>query len=334
MAGVTVKFVVAQGGGSVGSPTALTDAQGIASAGSWTLGAAPGVNEVDAVVGSLPAVRFTATALQPVPAPPVTSGGFHITIRWIASGSPRQQQAVTSAIARWQSVIASDLTNIPMNAPAATCFSTQPAINEMVDDVLIFVELVSIDGAGKVLGEAGPCYVRSDDGLPVVGHLKLDTADLAQMETYGTLDDVVLHEMGHILGIGTLWPDKSLLLGGGTPDPTFTGVGAVAAYSALGGMGANVPVENTGADGTRDGHWRESVFGNELMTGYIGGTPNPLSALTIASLQDLGYGANTSAASGYTLGGLSQNLTTGIDLRHREHLKKPKFKVDRQGKRH
>ena len=330
--GVSVTFVVKQGGGSVGSPTAITNAQGIASAGSWTLGGTPGINEVDAVVGSLAPVHFTATALQPAPPPPI-AGAFSITIRWLASGTLRQQQAVTSAAARWESIISSDLSSIPMTAPAATCFSTQPAINEMVDDVLIFVELVSIDGAGKVLGEAGPCYVRSDDGLPVVGHLKLDTADLQQMETYGTLDDVVLHEMGHILGIGTLWSDRNLLLGVGTPDPTFTGLGAVAAYNMLGGPGASVPVENTGTDGTRDGHWRESVFGNELMTGYIGGTPNPVSALTIASLQDLGYGANPNAASGYTLGGSSQNLTNAVDLRDREHVKKPRFKVDRHGKR-
>ena len=326
--GVTVTFAVAQGGGVVSSPSAVTNAQGIASAGSWTLGATPGVNEVDAVVGSLAPVRFTATALQPPPPPPV----FQITIRWLASGSPRQQQAVTNAAARWETIIASDLSSIPMNAPAAACFSTQPALNEMVDDVLIFVELVNIDGAGKTLGEAGPCYIRSDDGLPVVGHLKLDTADLQQMETYGTLDDVVLHEMGHILGIGTLWTDKNLIVGVGTPDPTFTGLGAVAAYTTLGGLGPSVPVENTGAAGTRDGHWRESVFGNELMTGYIGGTPNPVSALTIASLQDLGYGANTRAASTYTLGGSSQNLTVGVDLRGREHVKKPRFKVDRHGK--
>lgn len=26
-----------------------------------------------------------------------------------------------------------------------------------------------------------------------------------------------------------------------------------------------VPVANTGGPGTRDGHWRESVFGNELL---------------------------------------------------------------------
>jgi hypothetical protein len=50
-----------------------------------------------------------------------------------------------------------------------------------------------------------------------------------------------------------------------------------------------VPVENTGGPGTRGSHWRESVFGNELMTGFIDAGSNPLSAVTAASLRDEGY---------------------------------------------
>ena len=335
VAGVTVRFIVVQGGGIVSNPTATTDAQGIASAGTWKLGSLPGLNEVDAQVGSLPLVQFTATGIQPPPVPPVSTGSYNITIRWIASGSARQQQAVVNAAARWQSIITSDLGSVPMSAPANACFTGQPAINETIDDVLIYVELVSIDGVGKILGESGPCYIRTEDGLPVVGHLRLDTADLQQMEQNGTLDDVVVHEMGHILGIGTLWTNANLLTGAGTQDPEFTGTGAVSAFNTLGGVGTSVPVENTGADGTRDGHWRESVFGNELMTGYISGTPNPISALTIASLQDMGYGANKSAAATYVLGGSSRNLSRGpgLDLRHHERVFKPKFKVDRRGRK-
>ena len=32
-----------------------------------------------------------------------------------------------------------------------------------------------------------------------------------------------------------------------------------------------------------------SVFGNELMTGFLNAGRNPLSRLTIAALQDMGY---------------------------------------------
>ena len=105
----------------------------------------------------------------------------------------------------------------------------------MVDDILIFVELVDIDGAGKTLGQAGPCYIRSDDSLPVV-ELKLDQADLQHMEAIGTLDNVVLHEIGHVLGIGTLWPTKNLLVGAGTVDPQFVGTSRIAAYHSMGGL--------------------------------------------------------------------------------------------------
>jgi hypothetical protein len=322
--GVSVSFVVTAGNGSVANATSTTNAQGVASAGSWTLGTA-GTNTVDARVGSL-SHRFYATAQ-----PAVVVSPYAITVRYLATPSARQQQAVTNAVARWQSVITRDLADISVNGAANTCWEGQPAFNERVDDILIFVELVEIDGAGKVLGEAGPCFVRSDNSLPIVGHLKLDAADLRQMESYGTLDDVVLHEIGHVLGIGTMWPDKNLLQGKGTTDPMFMGAGAISVFRTMGGTTLGVPVENTGGEGTRDGHWRESTFGNELMTGWVGSGNNPLSALTVASLADLGYGANSSAASGYSMSGSSGQLIN-IELGH-EKLKKPKFKVDRSGRK-
>ena len=57
-----------------------------------------------------------------------------------------------------------------------------------------------------------------------------------------------------------------------------------------------MPVEGTGGAGTRDAHWREKVFGDELMTGWISGPTQPLSRTTIASLADLGYEVEPLAA--------------------------------------
>jgi hypothetical protein len=62
-----------------------------------------------------------------------------------------------------------------------------------------------------------------------------------------------------------------------------------------------VPVENTGGAGTRDSHFRESVFRNELMTGFVGTSGNPLSRMTAASLGDMGYVVDLSAAEAFTL---------------------------------
>ena len=64
-----------------------------------------------------------------------------------------------------------------------------------------------------------------------------------------------------------------------------------------------VPVENVGTvgDGTRDSHWRESVFDHEIMTGFIDRTSNPLSATTVGSLQDLGYVVDVTKADPFAI---------------------------------
>src|SRR5205814_4913622 len=89
--------------------------------------------------------------------------------------------------------------------------------------------------------------------------------------------------------------------GAGGTNPRFLGAQATAAYNQIFGRNdTSVPVENSGGSGTRDSHWRESVFGNELMTGWVGpGTALPLSRVTIASLADLGYQVNLNAADAY-----------------------------------
>lgn len=275
----------------------------------------------------------TTTTGGPATTSPVSS--FNITLRYVGGdATPRQQAAVAAAVARWQTVIAGDVSDITGNAPADACFPGQPAINERIDDILIYVEFAPIDGVGQVLGEAGPCYIRNEGGLPIIGHLELDQADLQQMERNGTLDAVVLHEMGHILGIGTLWPASNLLAGAGGTDPRFTGSQAVSAYRTLGGLEATVPVEDSGADGTRDGHWRETTFGNELMTGYISGSTNPMSAMTVASLRDMGYNANTSLASSYSFASSMQRITASpalVKFNGAEYMAAPKFLMHRDG---
>jgi Leishmanolysin len=84
---------------------------------------------------------------------------------------------------------------------------------------------------------------------------------------------------------------------------SFIGSHATFAYQLLGGTGNSVPLETTGGAGTAGAHWSEAVFGDELMTGFIAGVPDPLSIVTIGALQDMGYTVNYSAADAYTLPG-------------------------------
>ncbi len=198
------------------------------------------------------------------------------------------------AAARWSQVITGDLPNMTYNGVA-------------VDDLLISVRVHSIDGVGGILGQAGPDAFRPTTYLPYHGTMEFDSADMADMQADGSLYYVILHEMGHVLGFGTLWDQKRLLAGEGTSNPRFVGSHAVAAYNQIFGVAATgVPVENTGGAGTRDAHWRESVFKSELMTGWIGpAATDPLSAVTIGSLWDLGYQVNMSAADSFSPSGTS-----------------------------
>lgn len=60
--GAEVVFAIATGGGSVSGATAITDADGLASAGSWTLGQVPGVNTLTVSVTGASVTPLTLTA--------------------------------------------------------------------------------------------------------------------------------------------------------------------------------------------------------------------------------------------------------------------------------
>ncbi len=68
VSGVTVVFAITSGGGSVTGPTPVTDSNGKAAVGGWTLGNTAGPNALSAKVsGSEILVTFSATAVVPPP---------------------------------------------------------------------------------------------------------------------------------------------------------------------------------------------------------------------------------------------------------------------------
>lgn len=297
---IPVVFTPASGSGTVTGNTVLSDpATGTAFVGSWTLGTA-GTQTLLAsstrIAGKT--VSFSATVVQSL---------FDVEVRFIGDGaSTAVRTAFAAAAAKWRSIIVGDLHNTTLTAGAGTCGSWSPAINETVNDVIILARIAPIDGVGQILGQAAPCLVNSRTNLPALGLMEFDEADVATMVSNGSFTDVVVHEMGHVLGIGTLWNfRRSLLSGATTEDPFFTGTSARAQFASINTVtysGNPVPVENTGAAGTRDSHWRESVLGRELMTGFLNrNTANPLSRLSVGSLQDMGYLVNVSGADPYSI---------------------------------
>jgi len=97
------------------------------------------------------------------------------------------------------------------------------------------------------------------------------------------------------------------------------------------GNGA-VPVENTGSPGTRLAHWREATFGQELMTGWLGAAPNPLSAHTMAQFRDLGYEVNDALSDSYSFAAAIQ-AQVAIPLQLIERgLTSPLMVINRAGR--
>jgi hypothetical protein len=238
---------------------------------------------------------------------------YKLEVRFLGGLTPAQKNAFKDAADRWTKVIVGDVPSVLVDG-------------EVIDDLLILAQGVEIDGPGGILGQAGPTHLRPASAtknafLPAKGIMSFDTADLAQMQSDGTLLDVITHEMGHVIGVGTIWTSKGLLASVGTSNPTFKGANAKKQYGILKGTApVRVPVENTGGPGTINSHWRESVFKNELMSGFIAAANNPLSKVTVGSLKDLGYVVNMNAAETYTLPNLLEIAERGLMAADQERL--------------
>ena len=153
----------------------------------------------------------------------------------------------------------------------------------------------AVDGVNGVLGSAGPTagYYNTGSGLngklyATQGAMRFDTADLGWLETSGKLLDVVIHELAHVIGFGTLWTHNGLYTNG---SGQYLGSYAVSMYQNEFSATTNyIPVELNIGPGSDNGHWAENWLGgsNELMTSYLGSEPY-ISNTTLASFQDLGY---------------------------------------------
>lgn len=277
--------------------------------------------------GSFVNVIRDGAELPPPPPPPTElpapdDSRFNITVRyWNDSFTPDEQAVFTQATDRWSEVIVGDVENIPdFELTEAQTTEGAPGIVGELDDLVIDAAKVAIDGPGGVLARAGAYYVRNggaDDFTPIYGIMEFDEAEFGPGQFYESIDAfaaVILHEMGHVLGISrSFWGPLGYLEGNRSSaegcsdvakgdDPRYVGPsGAAAWFTFYGADTETVPVANTNGCGTADSHWREIYLDDELMTGYAEGGGEPLSRVTIGALEDLGYTVDYAAADSWNI---------------------------------
>lgn len=339
--GIAVSFAIQEGEGTLSSTNiVMTDASGNAPSPAWTLGKSVVPQSVRATTGSI--IASVAAFI---------SSDYAIDLRFF--GPPIQPAAAAmfqAAAARIRGAVTGDVPDIQFQSVNLESDCRVPglpaAFAEFVDDVVIYASIGPIDGPNQILAFSFPCYVRLPSQQTLVGVMKFDSDDLDNMIARGNLTDVIQHEMLHVVGIGTLWNRFSLLAGAGTTFSRYTGAFGVGGCVTMGGTPVcpgSVPVENTGGAGTADAHWRESVFFNELMTGFVNsrvsvpvGIMNPLSVMSIQSLADVGYVVNPLAADPFAIPGLSAsraNAQLNVDATASpwEIVERPMFEVSRTG---
>lgn len=120
---------------------------------------------------------------------------------------------------------------------------------------------------------------------------------------------VLIHELGHALGVGTLWDTLDNIWLSGTSYPL-----SQSSYNSVSNVNRlKIPLEDIGGGGTAGAHWEDSDRSSDgqLYPGIIDimqGTINnyPIGPITIGFLKDLGY-ANTTLSGNYIMTNSNNN---------------------------
>ena len=291
------------------------------------------------------ATTFPAAAAAAAPDPLVAVGDtthrFEFDIALVNEGAHEIRFQVMAQAARWAGIVhGSDLEDIEWEPGIIRCGGLEYDFQkDVLDDLFVMVAVQDFDGGPRAGVRTTVCGYRDSSKLPLIGAIKIDLDGRER----GEVDDLILHGFGHMLGFAYAWKWQDLLRNSSKVDPGadthFVGANAIAAFVASGGasyQGPKVPAENDPTHGSVDVHWRESVFGTELMTSVLQAGRDALSAITIQSLVDIGYTVDVEAADAYTLPEANASSSAaeqrpGIDLSG-DVVNGPAVFYDRQGR--
>jgi hypothetical protein len=147
-------------------------------------------------------------------------------------------------------------------------------------------------------------YDANNNLMPILGISNIntnpDTVDFFNSDIE-SFTRTMIHEFGHVMGIGTLWEANNLIEPTTATYDANTNAGIV--YGELLGLDTPMAIPLTTGEGQGSdlSHWDEGIFSNELMTheAETSGVSMPLSMMTLASLQDIGWNVDYNAAEFY-----------------------------------
>ncbi len=218
----------------------------------------------------------------------IAPSDFQLVVVNYVDPAPNAQveAAIEAARVYWNHVLPAPL--------PAELYNGDPAFQQIAVDVVF----ESIDGAGGRAAEAAVTNWRSGSMLTLEGYIRFDPDDTATALTYGWFDELCVHEFAHVLGIG--FTSRNIISGPLVVNDLYIGAAALAEYSTLTGQSeTGIPVED--CQYCSGDHWSESVFGNELMSPTINTSNDPISRMSLAVLEDLGYSPNYAMADPYSL---------------------------------
>ena len=225
---------------------------------------------------------------------------FNMDLEFTYAVSSDVSEEIGKARDKWETVLKdTEFTSVRVNYHR-TCLGIRRYVGT-IDDHMLFVHVDSIDGEGGVLAVATYCYVRSSDRSPLLSATWIDEDDVEEMLDEDVLIPAAFQEMAHALGFPGYWFHHDLVDTLDAADPHFEGELAIEAFDDAGGddyNGAKVPIQLRTFS-----HWREDVFGDEIMTPVIDleNDELPVSAITLQSFADIGYTVDVSQADDYEL---------------------------------
>lgn len=216
------------------------------------------------------------------------------------------QRVAHRAAVRWERKFASALPpGPPMTVRAGECARTTDTTFTPGSTIELRFAAGSAPGGSGAVAVGGPCALRAAPSarLAVIGAITL-SSDWVAFYTRATTDsnallNVLTHEIGHVLGLGTL-PSVAFLVGVPGDNARFTGANARTRMAAVGGRDTTggVPIENDG----QYSHWRRASIPDEVMNLNVTGTGLiPISAITLGALLDIGYPVSLAAADAYRI---------------------------------